>query len=173
MEWIRKERQEKAFQTVKKQLSSTPVLARYSSGKPTKVSVDASSYGLGGVLLQKEENDWKPVFYTSGSLTPTEQRYAQVEKEALAVTWNCENFRDYQMGLSKFTVETDLKPLLALLQTKMLDELTPRTQRFRMHLMQLFFNSNPTYSRCVTFSSHPPPPPPLREHTGARHSLPT
>ena len=72
----------------KKQLSSTPVLAHYSPDKPTKVSVDVSSYGLGGVLLQKEENDWKPVFYASRSLTPTEQRYAQVEKEALAVTWN-------------------------------------------------------------------------------------
>ena len=106
-DWIWKEPQEKAFQTVKKQLSSTPVLAQCSPDKPTKVSVDESSYGLGGVLLQKEENDWKPVFYASRSLTPTEQRYAQVEKEALAVTWNCEKFRDYLLGLSNFTVETD------------------------------------------------------------------
>ena len=139
-DWIWKEPQEKAFQTIKKQLSSTPVLAHYSPDKPTKVSVDASSYGLGGVLLQKEENDWKPVFYASRSLTPTEQRYAQVEKEALAVTWNCEKFRDYLLGLSNFTVETDHKPLLALLKTKMLDELTPRIQRFRMRLMQFSFN---------------------------------
>ena len=52
---------------VKKQPSSTPVLAHYSPDKPTKVSVDASSYGLGGVPLQKQENDWKPVLYASRS----------------------------------------------------------------------------------------------------------
>ena len=76
-DWIWKEQQEKAFQTVKKQLSSTPVLAHNSPDKPTKVSADASSYGQGGVLLQKEENDWKPVCYASRSLTPTEQKYVQ------------------------------------------------------------------------------------------------
>ena len=36
-------------------------------------------------------------------------------------------------------VETDHKPLLALLKTKMLDELTPRIQRFRMRLMQFSY----------------------------------
>ena len=48
--------------------------AHYNPDKPTRVSVDASSYGLGGVLLQKQENDWKPVFYASRSPTATEQR---------------------------------------------------------------------------------------------------
>ena len=44
------------------------------------------------------------------------------------------------LGLSTFTVETDHEPLLALLKAKMLDELTPRIQRFRMSLMQSSFN---------------------------------
>ncbi|NHN23178.1 ribonuclease H family protein, partial [Bacillus amyloliquefaciens] len=53
---------------------------------------DASSFGLGAVLMQREENmQWRPVAYISRSLSSTEQRYAQVEKEALAVTWACEN----------------------------------------------------------------------------------
>ena len=140
MDWVWKEPQEKAFQTVKRTVELNTSTCTYSPNKPTKVSVDASSYGLGGVLLQKEENDWKPVFCASRSLTPTEQRYAQVEKEALAVTWNCEKLRDYLLGLSNFTVETDHKPLLARLKTKMLDDLTPRIQRFCMRLMQFSFN---------------------------------
>lgn len=90
--WIWDEPRETAFKTLKKKLSSTPVLLHYSADKPIKVSADASSYGLGGVLLQKQGNDWRPVFYASRSLTETEQRYAQIEKEALAVTWCCEKF---------------------------------------------------------------------------------
>ena len=85
--WTWDTQEETAFQTFKKQLSAAPVLAHYSPEKETKVSADASSYGLGGVLLQKDGQDWRPVFYASRSLTETEQRYAQVEKEALAVTW--------------------------------------------------------------------------------------
>ena len=56
------------------------------------------------------------------------------------MTWNCEKFRDYLLGLSKFTVETDHEPLLPLLKTKMLDELTPRMQRFHIRMMQFSFN---------------------------------
>ena len=63
-------------------------------------------------------------------LTDTEQRYAQVEKEAFAVTWCCEKFSEFLIGLKMFTIETDHKLLLALLKTKHLDELTPRIQRF-------------------------------------------
>ena len=54
-DWIWEERQEKAFQSVKKQLSSTPVLAHYSADKPTNVPVDASSYGLSSVLCTTSE----------------------------------------------------------------------------------------------------------------------
>ena len=95
-------------------LSSAPVLIHYCTDKPTKVSGDASSYVLGGVLLKKEGDDWRPVFYASRSLTETEQRYAQIEKETLAVTWCCEKFSDFLIGLPKFFIETDHKPLLLL-----------------------------------------------------------
>ena len=67
-------------------------LALYSPKAPTKISADASSYGLGAVLLQQIEEKWKPVAYASKSMTDTEKRYAQIEKEALAVTWSCDKF---------------------------------------------------------------------------------
>ena len=95
---------------------------------------------MGGVLLQKEGTDWEPVFYTSRSLTDTEQRFAQVKKEALAVTWCCEKFEVFLMGLPTFSVETDHRPLLALMKTKLLDELTPHIQRFRMRMVHFSYN---------------------------------
>ena len=71
-----------------------------------KVSADTLSFGLGAVLLQKERGDWKLVEYASRSMISTERRYAQIEKEALAITWACGRFSDCVLG-RKFTIETD------------------------------------------------------------------
>ena len=69
-------------------------------------------------------------------MTQTEERYAQIEKEALALTWTCDRFSDFLVGL-KFHVQTDHKPLLS---TKRLDQLPLRVQRFRMRLMCFQFS---------------------------------
>ncbi|GFO24966.1 Pol polyprotein [Plakobranchus ocellatus] len=126
---------------VKSIMTQTPLLSHYDARKETRVSADASKYGLGAVLLQKNKrgNEWKPVFYASRSLTPTEARYAQIEKEAFAATWACEKFAGFIIGLPQFTIETDHKPLLVLLKKKELNELTPRLQRFRMRLMRFSY----------------------------------
>ena len=71
-------------------------------------------------------------------MTPTEVRYAQIEKEALALTWACEKFGDYLVGL-KFHIFTDHKPLVPLQSTKHLDELPLQVQRFRLRLMRYYF----------------------------------
>ena len=66
----------------------------------------------------------KPVAYASRALTSTEQRYAQTE-ETLAIAWACDKFNYYLAGES-FVVETDHKPLLAVLGSKKLSELPIR-----------------------------------------------
>jgi hypothetical protein len=89
-------------------------LKLYDPSRETKISADSSSYGLGAVLLQRYGENWFPVVYASRSLSPTEGRYAQVEKEALAATWACERFNDYILG-KDIILETDHKPLVSLL----------------------------------------------------------
>ena len=96
--WIWRPAQQDTFDKVKAELSSPTTLALYDPGRPTKISANSSSYGLGGVLLQKHKDEWKPVSIESRSLTPTEQNYAQIEKEALTSTWVCERFSDYLIG---------------------------------------------------------------------------
>lgn len=87
-EWCWAEAQKKAFQQLKAELSSHKVLAQYTPKAETRVVADASSYGLGAVLTQKQsDGTWKPIINISRGLTDAEKRYAQIEKAALAVTW--------------------------------------------------------------------------------------
>ena len=137
--WIWGEAQETAFTKLKEELSRPTVLALYDPQAPTKVSADASSYGLGAVLLQEKNAAWKPIAYVSRSMTEMEQRYAQIEKEALATTWACEKFSSYILGI-KFHIETDHKPLVPLLGTKDLDHLPPRVLRFRLRLARFQYS---------------------------------
>ena len=117
-QWCWDEPQRCAFEEVRQEISQRPVLALFDPLRSTTVSADASSFGLGAVLLQKQDDGEKrPVTYASRSMTPTEQHYAQIDKEALAITWACDRFADYLIGL-QFHVETDHKPLVPLLSVK-------------------------------------------------------
>ena len=81
-QWCWGDSQKKAFEEVKKTLSTSPVLALYHPHRETIVSADASAYGLGAVLLQKQlDGEVRPVAYVSRAMTPTEQRYAQIDKK--------------------------------------------------------------------------------------------
>ena len=68
-----------------------------------------------------------------------EQRYAQIEKEALVVTWACEWFQNYLIG-THFRVKTDHKPLVPFLSSKALDAVPVRVQRFRLWLMRFRYS---------------------------------
>ena len=76
------------------------MLGLYNLKAETKIDTDASSYGLGGVFLQRRTptSDWRPVTFAFCSHTETERRYGQIEKKALAISWACEKFADYLLG---------------------------------------------------------------------------
>ena len=137
--WSWSEAQDNAFSALKRSLTTTPTLEHYDARRQTTLSTDASSYGLGAVLLQKQDDEqWRPVAYASRAMNPTEQRYAQIEKEALDLIWASERFADYLIGL-KYHIETGPKPLVPLLSTKNLEDRPARVQRFRMRMMRFSY----------------------------------
>ena len=93
-------------ETAFKRMTSAPVLAFNNVKKPVTVSCDVSNFGLGAVLLQEN----KPIAYASRALTDTEKRYAQIEKQLLAVVYALEKFNQYVYGKT-VQVESDHKPL--------------------------------------------------------------
>ncbi|UYV80241.1 K02A2.6-like [Cordylochernes scorpioides] len=124
----------KAFQDLKESLTKEPCLAYYNLNSPTELITDASPIGLGAVLIQTQQNGIKrPIAYASRSLTDTEKRYSQIEKETLGCVWAIEHFNTYIWG-RKFVLKTDHKTLIYMLNPKNGAVLPPRIQRLSWRL---------------------------------------
>ena len=87
-DWKWEAEHQQAFKKIQSCLIEPPVLRFFDSELQTKLQCDASSQGLGGVLIQ----DGQPVAYSSRALTKTEKHYAQIEKELQSVVFGLENF---------------------------------------------------------------------------------
>ena len=104
--WCWDDLQEKAWNDVKTLIASAPVLAYYKPTEVLEIQCDSSQSGLGAALMQNGH----PIAYASRALTETESRYAQIEKEMLAIVFSVEKFNDFTFG-RRTVVHTDHKPL--------------------------------------------------------------
>ena len=105
---------EQDFTRLKQRLAHLPTLSYFDPGRRTRLIADASPVALGAVLLQFDtEGNPLVISFASKSLSTTEKRYSQTEKESLALVWSVERFYLYLAGL-KFELETDHKPLEAI-----------------------------------------------------------
>jgi len=99
-----------SFEKCKALLTSSQLLVHYDPTLPIVLYVDASPVGIGCVLnhvltvMGKEVE--RPVMYASASLTKTQQAYAQIDREALAVVFGVSKFYKYLWGRS-FKIVTD------------------------------------------------------------------
>ncbi|RWS21384.1 hypothetical protein B4U80_02731, partial [Leptotrombidium deliense] len=102
------------FTKLKDAISSTTLLVSYNPNKDHQLHTDASTTGVGAVLLQLEDDKvWRPIAYISKKLDETQRRYAVTELELLALVWAVAYFRHFLEG-KHFTVVTDHMALIYL-----------------------------------------------------------
>ncbi|KAL0159700.1 hypothetical protein M9458_043425, partial [Cirrhinus mrigala] len=107
-----------AFEEAKQLLLGSTVLVHYDGNRPLKLACDASPYGVGSVISHIMDNgEERPIAFASCTLTETEKKYAQIEREDLSIIYGVRKFHKYIYG-RKFTLITDHKPLLAILGPK-------------------------------------------------------
>lgn len=102
--------QQKAFNRLKEHMTDHKTLGYFEVNDRTQLIADASPVGLGAVLIQINEHGPRVIAYANKSLSDVEKRYAQTEKEALALVWATERFHFYLYG-RPFELITDHKPL--------------------------------------------------------------
>jgi hypothetical protein len=135
---------EQAFRQVKEALIAPPILKAFDVSLPTVLKTDASrSNGLGFALLQRHGDRLHLVQCGSRFVTPTESRYAVVELEMLAVEWAVNKCRVYLLGLPEFSIITDHKPLVPILNQKGLHDVdNPRLMRMKERLLPYRFSAD-------------------------------
>ena len=114
--WVWGKAQHDAFEKSKEVLLNSTLLVHYDPCLPITVSADSSSYGIGAVLSHTINGVERPVYFISRTLTETERRYSQLEREALALVFAVKRFHYYLWG-QEFKLVTDHKPLLGLFQS--------------------------------------------------------
>ena len=116
------------FADIQKAICEAQVLKYFDHKAATEGPADASSKGLGFVLMQ----EGRPVSYASRALTPAEQNYSQIEKELLAQVFGVEHHHTYVYG-REITLWTDHKPLVSIV-SKPLASAPKRLQRLLLRL---------------------------------------
>lgn len=113
------EAQEKAFQELKRLVTSAPALRPidYSCNRPVILSVDTSIHGIGFVLSQLDENGRRvPARYGSLPLPETANRYGQSKLELYGLFRALDHFSIYLEGAPRLRVEVDSSSILGMLK---------------------------------------------------------
>ena len=133
--WGKQEKE--AFRKIQGNISSEKTMAFFDPSKPIILRTEASfNEGLSAALLQKTDSGIQPVHFISRTMTETEKRYSQTEKDALAIKWAKERLRIYLLGAPRFKIVTAHKPLIPLFNN-VKAKVTPRIEKWIMEMQDV------------------------------------
>ena len=114
VKWQWTDEQEKSFKESKQLLLSSQLLVHFNPTLKIRLACDASAYGIGAVLSHEmPDGSEKPIGFVSRTLSDTEKKYSQIEKEGLACVFGVKRFHAYLFG-HHFMLQTDHRPLMSL-----------------------------------------------------------
>ncbi|KAK1617943.1 hypothetical protein QYE76_023460 [Lolium multiflorum] len=135
-----------AFETLKKALTTAPVVEPPDWNLPFEIMCDASDFAVGAVLGQRVDKKLNVIHYASKTLDAAQRNYATTEKELLDVVFACDKFRPYIVD-SKVTIHTDHAAIRYLMTKK---DAKPRLirwvlllQEFDLHIIDRKGADNP------------------------------
>ncbi|KAK1680447.1 hypothetical protein QYE76_041295 [Lolium multiflorum] len=135
-----------AFETLKKALTTAPVVEPPDWNLPFEIMCDASDFAVGAVLGQRVDKKLNVIHYASKTLDAAQRNYATTEKELLVVVFACDKFRPYIVD-SKVTIHTDHAAIRYLMTKK---DAKPRLirwvlllQEFDLHIIDRKGADNP------------------------------
>lgn len=134
--WCWGAEQEAAFETIKRVLTTRPVLAIFDPTLPTELHTDASSMAVGAILLQLHDGVQRVVAYFSKQTTMEQRQYHSYELETMAVVYALHHFRVYLLGLH-FTVVSDCNALRTTFAKR---DLIPRVGRWWLQVQEFTFD---------------------------------
>ena len=112
--WKWESAQQTSFEQLKEMLSADTMLAHFNPELKIGVSCDASETGIGAVLFHRYDNgSERPIINASKTLTDTQRKYGQIQREALAIIFALKKFHQFLYG-RRFTIITDHRPLIAI-----------------------------------------------------------
>ena len=113
---------ERSYQLLLKKITENPILCVPDDELPFELCTDASHYGTGSILYQRNKNEvkgkqLKVVGYQSYTFTKPEINYSTTEKEALAVIKSLKYFRGL-IESKHVIIHTDHQALTFILKNK-------------------------------------------------------
>jgi hypothetical protein len=114
IKWHWSTEEQSAFDTLKGQITSAPILSSPDNSSPFRIEADSSDFVTGAVLSQQstEDGKWHPVAFLSKSLSSVKRNYEIHDKEMLAIIRAMEEWRHFLEGAEhSFEVWTDHKNL--------------------------------------------------------------
>jgi hypothetical protein len=100
------EHEQRAFEVLKKAITSAPILIIPDASQPYVVTTDASGFATGAILQQDHGQGLQPIAFMSHKMNAAERNYPVHEQELLAVVHALREWRHYLHG-AEFEVVTD------------------------------------------------------------------